>query len=158
MTALAFVGLYVVGGQAPISLDTLITAMVGWHSIIGIGEAAITGLVVGMAASGPDPAHQVLVRDDLQGAAWSGAGHDATSNLDLLQAEERAAACRRRVLLRVIDPDGLDRVAQDHGIARTRRNTARARSPATGPRESRRPAVHAGRRRQPSLQARSRVA
>ncbi|KAA1420479.1 energy-coupling factor ABC transporter permease [Mumia zhuanghuii] len=46
VASLAFVGLYAVGGQAPIPLDTLTAAMVGWHSLIGIGEAVITGLVV----------------------------------------------------------------------------------------------------------------
>jgi cobalt/nickel transport system permease protein len=45
--ALAFVGLYAVGGQAPVSLAALTTAMLGWHTLIGLGEAAITGLVVG---------------------------------------------------------------------------------------------------------------
>lgn len=47
VTALAFVGLYALGGQAPIPLDALTTAMLGWHSLIGIGEAVITFLVVG---------------------------------------------------------------------------------------------------------------
>jgi cobalt/nickel transport system permease protein len=47
VTALAFVGLYAVGGQAPVSLTALTTAMLGWHVLIGLGEAAITGLVVG---------------------------------------------------------------------------------------------------------------
>lgn len=54
-TALVFVGLYALGGQAPLPLDTLTAAMVGWHSLIGIGEAAITGLVVGsVVAVRPD--------------------------------------------------------------------------------------------------------
>src|SRR5690349_14849482 len=35
--ALAFVGLYAVGGQAPIPLGTLTTAMLGWHVLIGVG-------------------------------------------------------------------------------------------------------------------------
>lgn len=47
LTALAFVGLYAVGGQAPVPLDALIATMLGWHLLIGIGEAAITFLVVG---------------------------------------------------------------------------------------------------------------
>ena len=47
VTALAFVGLYAVGGQAPVSLTALATAMLSWHALIGLGEAAITGLVVG---------------------------------------------------------------------------------------------------------------
>lgn len=49
--ALAFVGLYAVGGTAPIALETLVTAMLGWHTLIGIGEAVITGLVVGSVMS-----------------------------------------------------------------------------------------------------------
>ncbi|MGZ8735765.1 MAG: energy-coupling factor ABC transporter permease [Nocardioides sp.] len=55
VTAIAFVGLYAVGGQAPVSLTALTTAMVGWHTLIGVGEAAITGLVVGsVVAVRPD--------------------------------------------------------------------------------------------------------
>jgi cobalt/nickel transport system permease protein len=45
--ALTFVALYAVGGTAPIPLDTLTTAMLGWHAVIGLGEALITSLVVG---------------------------------------------------------------------------------------------------------------
>jgi cobalt/nickel transport system permease protein len=56
--ALAFVGLYAVGGTAPIPLDSLTTAMLGWHLLIGIGEATITGLVVGsIVAVRPDLVH-----------------------------------------------------------------------------------------------------
>lgn len=55
VTALAFVVLYAVGGTAPIPLDTLTTAMLGWHILIGIGEALITGLMIGsVAAVRPD--------------------------------------------------------------------------------------------------------
>lgn len=70
VTALAFVGLYVVGGQAPVSLTALVSAMVGWHTLIGIGEAAITGLVVGsIVAVRPDlvyGARRVLTTRDLE--------------------------------------------------------------------------------------------
>jgi len=56
--ALCFTGLYAVGGQADIPLGTLATAMVGWHVLIGIGEAAITGLAVGsIVAVRPDLVH-----------------------------------------------------------------------------------------------------
>jgi len=44
--ALVFVGLYAVGGTAPVPLEGLTVAMLGWHTLIGIGEAVITGLVV----------------------------------------------------------------------------------------------------------------
>ncbi|MBP6996532.1 MAG: energy-coupling factor ABC transporter permease [Phycicoccus sp.] len=53
--AAAFVGLYAVGGAVPIPVDTLAVTMLGWHSIIGLGEATITLLVVSsLVASRPD--------------------------------------------------------------------------------------------------------
>jgi cobalt/nickel transport system permease protein len=57
-TALAFVGLYALGGTAPIPLDTLATAMGAWHALIGIGEALITVLAVSsILAARPDLVH-----------------------------------------------------------------------------------------------------
>ncbi|HYN65557.1 MAG TPA: energy-coupling factor ABC transporter permease, partial [Ornithinibacter sp.] len=56
--ALTFVGLYSVGGVAPIPLDSLTTAMVSWHVVIGIGEAVITVLAVSsILAARPDLVH-----------------------------------------------------------------------------------------------------
>jgi cobalt/nickel transport system permease protein len=53
--AVVFTGLFAVGGVADIPLGAVLTAMVGWHSLIGIGEAVITGLVVGtVVATRPD--------------------------------------------------------------------------------------------------------
>ena len=53
--ALAFVGLYAVGGAAPIPLGTMAAAMGGWHVLIGLGEGAITVLAVGsVVAARPD--------------------------------------------------------------------------------------------------------
>jgi cobalt/nickel transport system permease protein len=70
VTALAFVGLFAVGGQAPVSLAAVTSAMVGWHVLIGIGEAVITGLVVGsVVAVRPDlvyGARPVLARRRLE--------------------------------------------------------------------------------------------
>ncbi len=45
-TALAFTLLYAVGGEAPVPLDALVTAMLGWHSVIGVGEAIITAFAI----------------------------------------------------------------------------------------------------------------
>ncbi|MGH3354306.1 MAG: energy-coupling factor ABC transporter permease, partial [Nocardioidaceae bacterium] len=45
-TAAVFTGLYALGGVAPIPFDGLLAAMLGWHTLIGAGEAAITGLTV----------------------------------------------------------------------------------------------------------------
>jgi cobalt/nickel transport system permease protein len=56
--ALAFVGLYAIGGTADVSLGALATAMIGVHVLIGIGEAAITGLAVAsIVAVRPDLVH-----------------------------------------------------------------------------------------------------
>ncbi|MGO4256189.1 energy-coupling factor ABC transporter permease [Marmoricola sp. RAF53] len=56
--ALAFTLLYAVGGEAPIPLDTLATAMIGWHTLIGIGEALITFVVASaVIAVRPDLVH-----------------------------------------------------------------------------------------------------
>ena len=56
VVALVFSLLFAVGGTAPVDTGTVLVAMVGWHTVIGIGEAVITGLVV---------ASVVAVRPDL---------------------------------------------------------------------------------------------
>ncbi|MEQ4548254.1 energy-coupling factor ABC transporter permease [Nocardioides kribbensis] len=56
--ALVFVGLYAVGGVAPLPLDNLTTAMLGVHLLIGVGEGVITFLAVGsIIAVRPDLVH-----------------------------------------------------------------------------------------------------
>jgi cobalt/nickel transport system permease protein len=44
--ALMFVVVFEIGGTADIPLSSLMAAMVGWHLLIGAGEAIITGLTV----------------------------------------------------------------------------------------------------------------
>jgi cobalt/nickel transport system permease protein len=57
-SASTFVLLYSVGGVVPIPFDTLLTAMLGVHVLIGIGEAVITFMVVaGIVAVRPDLVH-----------------------------------------------------------------------------------------------------
>lgn len=56
--ALVFTGLFAVGGQASVDLGTVATAMIGWHTVIGVGEAVVTALVVGaVVATRPDLVH-----------------------------------------------------------------------------------------------------
>ena len=58
VTALAFVGLFAVGGQAPVPLGAVTTAMLSWHLVIGVGEALITALAVSsVVATRPDLVH-----------------------------------------------------------------------------------------------------
>ncbi|MEU5973912.1 energy-coupling factor ABC transporter permease [Streptomyces sp. NPDC047315] len=46
-SAAAFTLLYAVGGTTDVPIDAVLTAMVGVHALVGIGEAAITTLTVG---------------------------------------------------------------------------------------------------------------
>jgi cobalt/nickel transport system permease protein len=58
VAALVFTGLFAVGGNAPVDLTAVATAMLGWHTVIGIGEAVVTGLVVAsVVAARPDLVH-----------------------------------------------------------------------------------------------------
>ena len=55
IAAAAFTALYAIGGQVPIDIGLLAGSMVGWHTVIGIGEAVITGVVVSaVVAARPD--------------------------------------------------------------------------------------------------------
>jgi cobalt/nickel transport system permease protein len=58
VAALAFVGLFAVGGVADVPLGTVAAAMGGVHLLIGLGEAAITVAVLGaVLAVRPDLVH-----------------------------------------------------------------------------------------------------
>ena len=58
VAALVFTGLFAIGGNAPVDLTALTATMLGWHSMIGLGEAAVTGLVVAsVVAARPDLVH-----------------------------------------------------------------------------------------------------
>lgn len=69
-TAAAFTALFALGGTAPVDLDTVLAAMLAWHAVIGLGEAAITGLVVAsVVAVRPDLVHgarRVLAERELE--------------------------------------------------------------------------------------------
>jgi len=76
--SLVFVLLYEIGGAVDIPLHTLATAMVGVHTLIGIGEAVITFLAVGsIVAVRPDlvyGARSVLAARELEVRSATGAG------------------------------------------------------------------------------------
>jgi cobalt/nickel transport system permease protein len=55
-----FALLYATGGEASLPIGALVASMLGWHTLIGIGEAVITGMTV---------AAVVAVRPDLVSAA-----------------------------------------------------------------------------------------
>jgi len=58
VAAAVFTLLFAIGGTAPVDTGAVLTAMVGWHTVIGIGEALVTGLVVAsVVAARPDLVH-----------------------------------------------------------------------------------------------------
>ena len=71
VAAAAFTLLFAVGGNADLDMGKVLATMVGWHTVIGIGEAVITGLVVSsIVASRPDLVHGA--RRALRASAPSG--------------------------------------------------------------------------------------
>jgi cobalt/nickel transport system permease protein len=67
--SLVFAGLYLMGGTIEVPTSLLVASMLGWHTLIGIGEALITGLTVAsIVATRPDlvrGARPVLGRREL---------------------------------------------------------------------------------------------
>jgi cobalt/nickel transport system permease protein len=51
VAALVFTLLFSIGGQAPVEQSLVVVAMLGWHTLIGLGEAAVTGLVIASVIS-----------------------------------------------------------------------------------------------------------
>ncbi|MEV6613591.1 energy-coupling factor ABC transporter permease [Streptomyces sp. NPDC051051] len=144
--ALAFTLIYAVGGTTDVAIDKVVTAMVGVHVLIGVGEAAITALTVGAV---------IAVRPDL---VYGARGLRQRLRLrvhgelvDVPAAEgTRAAPVAARASRRTLwatglvtslvlagfvsfyassDPDGLEKVAADKGIDDRTEEHAAADSP-----------------------------
>lgn len=119
-TALVFAALFAAGGAVAIPEGTLIAAMVGWHVLIGLGEAVITTVVLSaILATRPD-----LVR--LTRFAPSGTPGDALPQRATGPARRRWWIVAGAVpvviagglsLLASSHPDGLEYVAHRLGFA-----------------------------------------
>ncbi|MCQ6555664.1 energy-coupling factor ABC transporter permease [Streptomyces sp. C10-9-1] len=139
-SAAAFTLLYALGGVTEVPIGSVLTAMVGVHVLIGIGEAAITALTVGAV---------LAVRPDL---VFGARGLTAPLKLrvggELVDAPAPGPAPARSprgvwiaglaaslVLAGFLsfyasgDPDGLERVASDKGFDASAEEHASAGSP-----------------------------
>ncbi|MFD8965198.1 energy-coupling factor ABC transporter permease [Streptomyces sp. NPDC059568] len=150
--ALVFTGIYAVGGTTDVPIGKVLTAMVGVHVLIGIGEAVITALTVGaVIAVRPDLVHgarglsaplKLRVGGELVDAAPAAAPAAASPS----SAPVPVAARSNRPLLVTglvtalvlagfvsfyasANPDGLEKVAADHGIDKKTEEHASADSP-----------------------------
>ncbi|MGY5132485.1 energy-coupling factor ABC transporter permease [Streptomyces nigrescens] len=139
--AVAFTALYALGGTADVPIGKVFTAMVGVHLLIGIGEAAITALTVGaVIAVRPDLVYGArgltkpleLRTSPLAAPADEPAPEAAPAPVPAAGAPAPARRSVRRVWLAGLaaalvcaggvsyyasaSPDGLEKVAHDHGI------------------------------------------
>jgi cobalt/nickel transport system permease protein len=137
--AAVFVVLYLIGGAVELPFDALLITMLGWHTLIGIGEALITGATVGAV---------VAVRPDLVYAARGLRPALALKNADgdvigTTQAAEPQPSAGRPVGPAVVgallvsfllagvvsffassSPDGLEYVADDQGFLDSAKDSA----------------------------------
>jgi cobalt/nickel transport system permease protein len=133
--AAAFVVLYAVGGHANLPISTLVASMLGWHTLIGIGEAVITGLTVGaVVAVRPDLVYAARdLRPVLQLRQRDGSTVPAVEQLGGRQARPVRAviligSAVALVLAGVVsffasgNPDGLEYVAAEQGFLATARD------------------------------------
>ncbi|MET8504592.1 energy-coupling factor ABC transporter permease [Streptomyces sp. NPDC004787] len=149
--ATAFTAIYALGGTTDVPIGKVLTAMVGVHLLIGIGEAVITTLTVGAV---------LAVRPDLvHGARGLSTPLKLRVNGELVDAEPAAAPAARPApsrpavaarsprtlwIIGVVtalvlagfvsfyasaSPDGLEKVAADQGIDRKVAPHAAADSP-----------------------------
>lgn len=141
-----FVVLYSVGGAVDIPLATLAPTMVGWHAIIGIGEAVITGAVLSaLVATRPDLVHLVRAARlnplplGLESTSSPGPGTDvdaapARANRGVLGAAGLVTLIIAGVVSLVAsgNPDGLEFVAGQLGFDGSAVDSVAAGSPLAG--------------------------
>ncbi|TXL86928.1 energy-coupling factor ABC transporter permease [Streptomyces sp. IB2014 016-6] len=141
--AAAFTLLYAIGGTTDVPIGKVLTAMVGVHVLIGIGEAAITALTVGaVIAVRPDLVHgarglaaplKLRVDGELidAPAAPATASAAARSPRGLLAAGLGTALLLAGVVsfYASANPDGLEKVAADKGFDKSVDEHAAADSP-----------------------------
>lgn len=141
--ALVFTLVYAIGGTTDVPIGRVLTAMVGVHVLIGLGEAAITAFTVGaVIAVRPDLVHGARgLRQKLQ-LRVGGELVDAAPEPQLTPAPARrtrtvwlTGLAASLVLAGVVSfyasasPDGLEKVAADKGIDAKAEAHAAADSP-----------------------------
>ncbi|MER6913198.1 energy-coupling factor ABC transporter permease [Streptomyces sp. NPDC000594] len=133
-SAVAFTLLYALGGTTGIPLGTVLGAMAGVHLLIGAGEAVITALTVGaVLAVRPDLVHAARgVHRPLQlGTAPAPPPKTAAPPRRFLFAGLAVAAVLAGGVsfYASASPDGLEKVAADHGMDEHAEEHAAADSP-----------------------------
>ncbi|MCX5381939.1 energy-coupling factor ABC transporter permease [Streptomyces sp. NBC_00083] len=130
--ALVFTAIYALGGTTDVPISKVLTAMVGVHILIGIGEAVITALTVGaVIAVRPDLVHGARGLTAPLKLRVGGALIDAPAAPAPVPAAARTRSTRKVWGFGIVtalllagfvsfyasaSPDGLEKVAHDKGI------------------------------------------
>ncbi|MFE5790979.1 energy-coupling factor ABC transporter permease [Streptomyces sp. NPDC056503] len=144
-SAAAFTLIYAVGGTTDVPIGKVLTAMLGVHVLIGIGEAVITALTVGaVLAVRPDLVHgargltaplKLRVDGELVDAAPAEAEEPVAAASGSPRKVWIGGVVTALVLAGVVSfyasasPDGLEKVAADKGIDAKAEDHAAAGSP-----------------------------
>lgn len=141
VAALAFTGLYAIGGAVDVPLPTLALAMTGWHVVIGVGEAVTTAAVLSaVLATRPDLVHAArgllpdLALRDAAGAERPVASDDAAPAAPARRPLVTAGLVTLLVagvvsLAASAHPDGLEFVAGALGFGDAARDSLAAAGP-----------------------------
>ncbi|MCQ9131541.1 energy-coupling factor ABC transporter permease [Streptomyces hilarionis] len=144
--AVAFTLIYWVGGTTDVAIGKVAGAMIGVHVLIGVGEAAITALTVGaVVAVRPDLVHGARDLRQRLRLRVNGELVDAPAAEGTRPAPMAARASRRTLWVTGLvtslvlagfvsfyasaNPDGLEKVAADHGIDQRTEKHASSDSP-----------------------------
>jgi len=127
LSATAFSIEWLFGATAPIPFDTVFGAMVGVHALIGIGEGLLSALVVGAV---------MAARPDLVAGARDLSAEEIGDRRPVGARAFAIGGVLVAIVFAVVvsqfafdDPDGLERVAQDHGFIDRAQDHAVAGSP-----------------------------
>lgn len=112
LSAIAFSLLWLFGASAPVPFDRVFTAMVGVHTLIGVGEGLITaGVIAAVLAVRPDLVHGA------DGIALSGDAPRVPRTRFIVVGLAVSLVVAVGVAQFALDePDGLERVAADLGF------------------------------------------
>jgi cobalt/nickel transport system permease protein len=144
--AFCFVLLYAVGGAVALPFATLAATMVGWHLLIGLGEAFVTAATVSaVVAVRPDLVHaarglrQQLVLRRPDGTVVPAPTSEVAAGPRRPYGRFAVVAGAVALLLAGVasffaspDPDGLNRVAADRGFLATARDHLLGANPLAG--------------------------
>ncbi|MFF1546908.1 energy-coupling factor ABC transporter permease [Streptomyces sp. NPDC058291] len=147
--AVAFTLIYWIGGTTDVAIGKVATAMIGVHVLIGVGEAVITALTVGaVVAVRPDLVHGARdLRQRLQlrvdGRLVDVPAAEGTSTAPVAARASRRTVWATGLVASLVlagfvsfyasaNPDGLEKVATDHGIDKRTQKHASSDSPLAG--------------------------